>query len=97
MFANKETANQWFNEIIAQLMADVIPPQIAGGSLQAMGVMPDPIQELLMTFLERSGTIGAALGGYIGYGTKGLAGLAAGPSGRCSAPVFLQGPSALDS
>ena len=79
MFSNKETANQWFNEIISQLMSDVIPAQIAGGSLQAMGVMPDPIQELLMTFLERSGTVGAALGGYIGYGIQGLEGLAAGP------------------
>ena len=75
MFSNKETANQWFNEIISQVMSDVIPAQIAGGSLQAMGVLPDPIQELLMTFLERSGTVGAALGGYIGYGVQGLTSL----------------------
>ena len=78
MFANKETANRWFNEMIAQVMSEVIPHQIAQGSLQAMGVMPDPIQELLMTFLERSGTVGAALGGYIGYGVSGLSNLNAG-------------------
>jgi len=78
MFANKETANQWFNELIAQVMSEVIPHQIAGGSLQALGVMPDPIQELLMTFLERSGTVGAAIGGYIGYGVSGLPDLNAG-------------------
>ena len=78
MFSNKETANQWFNEMISQVMSEVIPNQIARGSLQAMGVMPDPIQEMMMTFLERSGTIGAALGGYLGYGTQGLSGLNAG-------------------
>ena len=95
MFANKETANTWFNEIIAQVMSEVIPHQIATGSLQAMGVMPDPIQELLMTFLERSGTLGAALGGYIGYGTKGLTGLNAGVFQKLFAgglPAGILGP-----
>ena len=71
-YANKEQANRWFNDLLGQITSEVIPQQIAQGSLQALQYLPDAMEELLMGFLERSGPIGALIGGGLGYGLKGI-------------------------
>lgn len=71
-YSNQEQANRWWNEMMGQVNADLIPKQVSGGPLSALQYMPDAMQELLMTFLERSGPLGAAVGGGLGYGITGI-------------------------
>ena len=70
-YANKEQANRWMNEMMAQVQGETIPRQIAGGALANLQYMPDTIEELFMSFLERSGPLGALIGGGLGYGIHG--------------------------
>ena len=70
-YANKEQANRWFNDLMGQLTSEVIPAQMSKGALSALQYLPDAMEELMMGFLERSGPIGAMLGGGIGYGIEG--------------------------
>ena len=73
-YANKEVSNRWFNEIMGQAIQDLLPSKISGGPLAAFQFMPDTMEQLLMTMLERGGTLGALLGGYLGWGPEAITG-----------------------
>ena len=76
-YANKEVSNKWFNEMVGQMIRDLIPAKIAGsGPLSAMQYMPDTMEQLMMSLLERGGTIGGLLGGYLGWGFSGATNVA---------------------
>jgi hypothetical protein len=70
-YANKEQSNRWFADLMGAVQRDVIPKQTARGGLASLQYMPDTLQELLMGFIERSGPLGALIGGGIGYGIHG--------------------------
>ena len=70
-YGNKEQANRWFSDLMGQITSEVIPAQMGQGALSALQFMPDALEELMLSFLERSGPIGALLGGGIGYGIHG--------------------------
>ncbi len=66
-YANKEVANTWFNDMMSQMLQQIIP-QALTGPMSFMQYLPDDIQDLLMTALNRTGIVGAGVGGLLGYG-----------------------------
>lgn len=71
-YSNKEQSNRWFNDLIGQAQNQIIPSQVAGGSLGALQYMPDALEQLLLGLLERGGTLGTIIGGGLGYGLNGI-------------------------
>ena len=71
-YANREQSNRWFNNAIGSLVQQVIPSAISKGPLSFMQFLPDTIEDLLMTFLERSGGVGTLAGGLLSYGSIGM-------------------------
>lgn len=66
-YANKEVANTWFNDMMGQLLQQIIP-QALSSTMSFMQYLPDDIQDMLMTALNRTGMVGALAGGALGYG-----------------------------
>jgi hypothetical protein len=98
-YANKEQANRWWNEMMAEVTGDLIPKQISQGAMQALQYLPDAMEELLFSFLERSGPLGALIGGGLGYGITGIESLANNLMGFISQgiPSTVLSPASLQS
>jgi hypothetical protein len=89
-YAQRESSNRWFNELVGQMQQDVIPA-IGKGPLRMIQYLPDALEDLLMTFAERGmdklfdggdvpnvGDVDigdSRSGGYGQYGGTGLGGL----------------------
>lgn len=67
-YANRELSNKWFNEMFGSMLNKVLPSATSQGPLKAAQFMPDTMEQVLMTLLERSGKFGSILGGVVGYG-----------------------------
>ena len=67
-YGNREQSNKWFNELMGSMMQQLLPQQLSGGILSAAQFMPDSIEDLIMSLLNKSGPLGAGVGAAIGYG-----------------------------
>ena len=74
-YANREQSNRWFNEVMGSLVQQVIPAAVSKGPLSFMQFLPDTIEDLLMTFLERTGGVGTLAAGALSYGGIGVGNL----------------------
>lgn len=82
VYAQREDANRIFNRTVGAGMQTIIPAAI-NGPLGFMRAMPDSVEEFLMSILERTGVLGSAVGGALGWG-----GLAAGGIGSLLENLF---------
>ena len=84
-YANRETVNKWFNQMMAGIMNRVIPAVTGPGSpLSIIQMLPDFIEDFLYSMLENSGSIGQIVGGSlfdIGAMIGGAGNIAAGAPG----------------
>ena len=67
-YSNREQSNQWFNQLMGSMMQKMLPQQVSSGMLQFAQYLPDSVEDLIMSLLNKSGTFGAAVGGAMGYG-----------------------------
>ena len=67
-YANREQANRWFNDLFGSFLSSVVPAAVTTGKLQFAQFMPDTMEQVMMTMMERSGKFGSAMGAYFGYG-----------------------------
>lgn len=70
-YANKEQANRWFNDAFGNLINTMVPGAVSTGKLGFAQFMPDTMEQVFMTMLERSGGFGSLLGAMLGYGGSG--------------------------
>ena len=92
-YANREQANRWFNELMGQMQQTIIPV-ISKGPFAWIQYLPDSIEDLLMTGVERGmselfggGDVPNSAGdiGDIGYGSSGA------PASAGFTPTCVQG------
>jgi hypothetical protein len=66
-YANKEQANQWYNDLQGQMLNKIVPQTMSSGLLSYLQFMPDSIQEILRQLAERT-TVGSLGAGFAGWG-----------------------------
>lgn len=67
-YGNREVANEWFNNLFGRFSTQALTQASSTGKLQFTQMMPDTMEQMLMTLLERSGKFGTLAGAYLGYG-----------------------------
>ena len=69
-YANREDTNRTFNKTLGSAMQRIIPSAL-GGPLKFAAELPDPVEEMIMSLLERIPLLGPAIGGTLGWGLGG--------------------------
>ena len=67
-YSNREQSNKWFNELMGSMMQQLLPQQLSSGAMQFAQYLPDTVEDMLMSLLNKTGPVGAIIGGGIGYG-----------------------------
>ena len=68
MYGNMEQSNQWFNDLLSQMLGSVLPGALSQGGLSWMQYLPDEIRDLLMSGAENT-KVGALGAGVLGWGS----------------------------